>query len=317
MKLEGKVAIITGVSGDGQIGQTIAQAFAKEGAKLVLVARRAEKLNARADEVKALGAEVLPVPADLTNEEEVNNVVKQTLNKFGRVDILVNLAGGLTKYKAATEHTLEDWTSELNNNLLSAFLCSRAVFEPMKTGGGGRIINFARAGDPQAKMVAYNCAKAGVAALTRTLALEGRKHNIGVNAVGPGLVETKSNTKAMQPKPEDQARWPKREEIAASPVPGHDHHRELAVHPEQVIEKGYPLGVRHLQVHEHQVKVSSLGLGHGLAPLGSLLNFIPFGREDFYQDLALRAVVFRDKDCARFHSLAPRGRQNLNRAPPS
>jgi NAD(P)-dependent dehydrogenase (short-subunit alcohol dehydrogenase family) len=218
MKLEGKVAIITGVSGDGQIGQALAQAFAKEGARLVLVARRVDKLTARADEVKALGAEVLAVSVDLTNEAEVNNVVKQTLDKFGRVNILVNLAGGLTKYKAATEHTLEDWTSELNNNLLSAFLCSRAVFEPMKAGGGGRIINFARAGDPQAKMVAYNCAKAGVVALTRTFALEGRKHNIGVNAVAPGLVDTKSNVKAMQPKPEDLPRWPKREEIAAMVV---------------------------------------------------------------------------------------------------
>ena len=67
-------------------------------------------------------------------------------------------------------------------------------------------------------MVAYNCAKAGVVALTRTFALEGRKHNIGVNAVAPGLVNTKSNVKAMQPKPEDQARWPKREEIAAAVV---------------------------------------------------------------------------------------------------
>ncbi len=218
MRLEGKVAIVTGVSGDGQVGQAVAQAFAREGAKLVLVARRAEKLAARADEVKALGVEVLAVPADLTDEAAVNDMVKQTLDHFGKVDILVNLAGGLTKYKAATEHTLEDWTSELNNNLLSAFLCSRAVFEPMKAAGGGRIINFVRAGDPQAKMVAYNCAKAGVAALTRTLALEGRKHNIQVNAVGPGLMETKSNVKAMQPKPEDLARWPKREELAAAVV---------------------------------------------------------------------------------------------------
>ena len=218
MKLQGKVAIITGVSGDGQNGQAVAQAFAREGAKLVLVARRAEKLNARADEIKTLNAEVLAIPADLTNEAEVNGVIQQTLEKFGRVDILVNLAGGLTKYKAATEHTLEDWTSELNNNLLTAFLCSRAVFEPMKAGGSGRIINFARAGGPQAKMVAYNCAKAGVVALTHTFALEGRKHNIGVNAVAPGLVDTKSNVKAMQPKPEDQARWPRREEIAAAVV---------------------------------------------------------------------------------------------------
>ncbi len=120
-----------------------------------------------ADEIKALGAEVLAIPADLTNEAEVNGLVQQTLDRFGHVDVLVNLAGGLTRYKAATEHSLEDWTSELNNNLLTAFLCSRAVFTPMKSAGGGRIINFARASDPQAKMVAYNCAKAGVVALTR------------------------------------------------------------------------------------------------------------------------------------------------------
>ena len=218
MKLQNRVAIITGVSGDGQVGQAVAQAFASEGARLVLTARRAEKVMARAEEIKALGAEVLTLPADLSEEDEVNLLVQQTLDQFGTVDILVNLAGGLTQYKAATEHTLEDWTSELNNNLLSAFLCSRAVFEPMKARGGGQIINFARAGGPQAKMVAYNCAKAGIEALTRTFALEGRKHNIRINAVAPGLVDTKSNIKAMQPKPEDQVRWPKREEIAAAVV---------------------------------------------------------------------------------------------------
>jgi NAD(P)-dependent dehydrogenase (short-subunit alcohol dehydrogenase family) len=214
MEFQDKVVIVTGVSADGQIGQAVAQAFARQGAKLVISARREEKLTARAEEIKALGAGVLAIPADLTNETEVNGLVQHTLDQFGRVDILVNLAGGLTKYKSATEHSLEDWTSELNNNLLTAFLCSKAVFEPMKSSGGGRIINFARASDPQAKMVAYNCAKAGVVALTRTLALEGRKHNIGVNAVAPGLVETKSNVKAMQPKEEDLARWPSRDEIA-------------------------------------------------------------------------------------------------------
>jgi NAD(P)-dependent dehydrogenase (short-subunit alcohol dehydrogenase family) len=216
MTLKGKVAIVTGVSGDGQVGQAVAQALAIEGARLVLVARHADRLAQRVSEVQALGAEALAVPADLTKEAEVAEVVQKTLGQFGRVDILVNLAGGLTQYKGVTEHSVEDWTSELNNNLLSAFLCSRAVFEPMKSGGGGRIINFARAGGPQAKMVAYNCAKAGVAALTSTLALEGRKHNIGVNAVAPGMVNTKSNVKAMQPKPEDLPRWPTREEIAAA-----------------------------------------------------------------------------------------------------
>ncbi len=218
MKLQGKVAIITGVSGDGQVGQAVAQTFAREGARLVLVARSAEKVKARAEEAEAQGAEVLAVPADLTREEDVNRVVQQALDRFGRIDVLVNLAGGLTRYKAATEHTPEDWTAEVGNNLLSAFLCSRALFDHMKAQGGGKIINFARAGQPQAKMVAYNCAKAGVVALTRTFALEGRKHNINVNAVAPGLVDTKSNVDAMKPKPEDLARWVKREEIARTVV---------------------------------------------------------------------------------------------------
>jgi NAD(P)-dependent dehydrogenase (short-subunit alcohol dehydrogenase family) len=214
MKLQDKVAIITGVSGDGQVGQAVAQTFAREGARLVLVARSAERLKARADEVAALGAEVLAVPGNLTREEDVNNVVQQALDKFGRIDILVNLAGGLTRYKAAAEHTLEDWETEISNNLLSAFLCSRAAFGLMKEQGGGKIVNFTRAGGPQPKMVAYNCAKAGVEALTHTFALEGRKHNINVNAVAPGLLDTKSNVEMMKPKPEDLAKWPKREEIA-------------------------------------------------------------------------------------------------------
>ena len=216
MKFKDKVVIVTGVSSDGQIGQAIAQAFAKEGAKVVISARRAEKVNARAEEIKALGGEVLAVPADLTKEDDVNALVQKTLEKFGKVDVLVNLAGGLTKFNAITETSLEDWMSELNNNLLSAFLCSKAVFGPMKNAGGGRIINFARSGEPQAKMVAYNCAKAGVWALTRTLALEGRKANIKANAIGPGLVDTKSNVKAMQSKEEDFTRWPTRDEIAAA-----------------------------------------------------------------------------------------------------
>jgi NAD(P)-dependent dehydrogenase (short-subunit alcohol dehydrogenase family) len=214
MKLQNKVAIITGVSGEGQVGQAVAQAFAREGARLVLAARSADKVKARAEEIKALGAEVLAVPADLTSEKEVNHMVKQALDKFGRIDILVNLSGGLTRYKAATEHTLADWNAEVNNNLLTAFLCSKAVFEQMKVQGGGKIINFARGGQPQANMVAYNCAKAGIVALTRTFALEGRKLNINVNAVAPGLVDTKSNVDSIKPKPEDLPKWVKREEIA-------------------------------------------------------------------------------------------------------
>ncbi len=218
MKLQGKVAIITGVSRDGQIGQSVAQEFARQSARLVLTARNAANLEARAKEVQALGAEVLTVSADLTQEAQVNHLVQQTLSRFGRIDILINLAGGLSRVKPAAEHTLEDWTFELNNNLLTAFLCSKAVFKAMQDQGGGVIVNFARAGLHHAKMVAYNCAKAGIEALTRTFAIEGRKHDIRVNAVAPGLVDTKDNLEAMKPSAEDLARWVKREQIAKAVV---------------------------------------------------------------------------------------------------
>jgi NAD(P)-dependent dehydrogenase (short-subunit alcohol dehydrogenase family) len=95
--------------------------------------------------------------------------MERTLSQYKRIDILVNLAGGLTRYKPAVEHSLDDWNHELNNNLLSAFLTSRAVFPHMRKAGGGAIINFARAGAglSQASMVAYNCAKAPGSRLSR------------------------------------------------------------------------------------------------------------------------------------------------------
>jgi len=210
--LEGKVALVTGVSQDGQVGQAVAMALAGKGAALAICARTQSNVEARAKELRQAGARVLPLAANLTDESQVRELVKRTLDEYKKIDILVNLAGGLTRYKPAVEHSLDDWNHELGNNLLSAFLTSRAVFPHMRDGGGGSIINFARAGLSQANMVAYNCAKAGIEALTRTLALEGRDFGIRVNAVAPGLVDTTSNIAAMKPK--DLKRWAKREDIA-------------------------------------------------------------------------------------------------------
>jgi NAD(P)-dependent dehydrogenase (short-subunit alcohol dehydrogenase family) len=210
--LSGKVALVTGVSRDGQVGQVVARALAAEGAALGIVARSRDHVEARAQELASSGARVLPVAANLVDESEVREAVDRVVLKHGRIDILVNLAGGLTRYKPAADFTLEDWNSELNNNLLSAFLCSRAVFPRLRDAGGGTIINFSRAGSAQANMVAYNCAKAGVDALTRTLALEGRDYGIRVNAVAPGLVDTGSNIESMKPK--DLKKWAKKDDIA-------------------------------------------------------------------------------------------------------
>lgn len=210
--LSGKVALVTGVSRDGQVGQIVARALAAEGAALGIVARSRDHVEARAQELTSTGAQVLAVAANLTDESEVRQAVDRVVLKHGRIDILVNLAGGLTRYKPAVEFTLQDWNDEMNNNLLSAFLCSRAVFPRLRDAGGGTIINFSRAGLAQASMVAYNCAKAGVDALTRTLALEGRDYAIRVNAVAPGLVDTGSNIEAMKPK--DLKKWTKKDDIA-------------------------------------------------------------------------------------------------------
>src|SRR5262249_58133200 len=125
MRLQEKVAIITGVSHAGQVGYALAAAFAREGAHLAISTRSAERVNARAEELRVQGASVLAVPADLTSEAGTQPLVQQTLTTYGRIDILVNLAGGLTKYGPPDELTLTDWDAELNNNLRTTFLCIR------------------------------------------------------------------------------------------------------------------------------------------------------------------------------------------------
>lgn len=210
--LHGKVAIVTGVSHDGQLGQAVARALAARGASLALCARTKENVVARAAELKAEGTNAIPVVASLTDEADVKRTVMETVSAFGRIDIAVNLAGGLTVYKPASEVTIEEWTREVNNNVLSAFLLTREVFPHLAKAGGGSVINFARAGAAQGNMLPYNVAKAGVVALTRTFALEGKDAQIRVNAVGPGLVDTASNVNMMKPK--DTSNWAKRDEIA-------------------------------------------------------------------------------------------------------
>lgn len=222
MRLKDQVAIITGVSHAGQVGFALASAFAREDSMLAISSRTSERVNARSEELRAAGAQVVAVPADLTTEEGASVLVEETLKFYGRIDILVNLAGGLTKYGPSDELTLADWDFELNNNLRSVFLCSRAVWPIMKKQHKGKILNFSRAGGVQSagpNMLAYNCAKAGVDALTRTLAKEGKNAGIHVNAIGPGLIITQSNIESMKPSPEDlQKKWVSMEQIIEAAI---------------------------------------------------------------------------------------------------
>ena len=218
-RLANKVAIITGVSHAGQVGFALALAFVREGASVAISSRSAERVQARIQELKAAhpDARALGVAADLTTEAGARRLVEETVAAFGRVDILVNLAGGLTRYGPSADLSLADWDAELNNNLRTTFLCTRAVWPLMQQQGGGKILNFSRAGGVQSSgpnMAAYNAAKAGVDALTLTFAQEGKEAGIYVNALGPGLIVTQSNLDSLHPSPEEIARkWVSMEQI--------------------------------------------------------------------------------------------------------
>ncbi|HZS77556.1 MAG TPA: SDR family NAD(P)-dependent oxidoreductase [Ktedonobacteraceae bacterium] len=222
MRLQDQVAIITGVSHAGQAGFGLASIFAREGAKLAISSRSAERVQARAEELRKQGATVIGIPADLTTEEGANTLVQETVKHYGRIDILINLAGGLTKYGPSHELSVADWDAELNNNLRTTFLCIRAVWPIMQRQGRGKILNFSRAGGVQSagpNMAAYNAAKAGVDALTRTFAKEGKNAGIYVNGLGPGLIITQSNIESMKPSEEDlRTRWVSIEQIAEAAI---------------------------------------------------------------------------------------------------
>ena len=217
MRLQGQVAIVTGVSHAGQVGFALAVAFARDGALLAISTRNAERVKARAEELRAQGASVIAIPADLTTEEGAQTLIQETLAAYGHIDVLVNLAGGLTKYGPPDELSLAAWEAELNNNLRTAFLCTRAVWPIMKRQGGGKILNFSRAGGPEhsnPQMLAYNCAKAGIDALTYNFARAGKEFGIAVNALGPGIVTTQANIDSMKPSPEEMRQnWVKLEDL--------------------------------------------------------------------------------------------------------
>jgi NAD(P)-dependent dehydrogenase (short-subunit alcohol dehydrogenase family) len=222
MRLHNQVAIVTGVSHAGQVGDALAAACAREGALLAISARNAERLNARAESLRAQGANVIAVPADLTSEVGAQTLIQETLTAYGHINVLINLAGGLTTSGHPDELTLAAWDSELNNNLRTAFLCTRAVWPIMKRQGGGKILNFSRVGGPQSSrptMLAYNCAKAGVDALTVTFAREGKPWGISVNALGPAVIVTQSNVEEMNPTPEViREKWVSLEQIIEAAI---------------------------------------------------------------------------------------------------
>ncbi|NJR67944.1 MAG: 3-oxoacyl-[acyl-carrier-protein] reductase [Synechococcales cyanobacterium CRU_2_2] len=189
-RLSGKVALVTGASRG--IGRAIALALAAEGAKIVVnYARSSEAAEAVVQEIVAGGGEAIAQPADVSQEDQVEALVKATQDQWGRIDVLVNNAG-ITKDNLLLRMKPADWSAVIDLNLTGVYLCTRAVSKLMLKQKSGRIINISsivgEMGNPgQAN---YAAAKAGVIGFTKAVAKEVASRGITVNAVAPGFIET-------------------------------------------------------------------------------------------------------------------------------
>ena len=186
--------MITG--GARGIGQAIAMTFAKEGADIVIADVNLEIAQKTASEIEALGRKALALEMDVTNYEKVEEGINKILDKMGKVDILVNNAG-ITKDNLVLRMSQADWDAVINVNLKGTFNCIKAVSRPMIKQRSGRIISIASIiglmGNPgQAN---YAASKAGIIALTKTVAKELASRNINANAVAPGFIQTEMTAK--------------------------------------------------------------------------------------------------------------------------
>jgi 3-oxoacyl-[acyl-carrier protein] reductase len=193
MQLENRVAIITG-AGRG-IGQAIALAYAKEGAKLALAARTLSELEETAQQAKALGAEVLVIPTDISDQTQVDEMVWRTVDRYVTIDILVNNAGIHGPVGPLQDTDVSHWIRTFQVNVFGAVLCCRAVLPVMLQQNRGKIINMTGGGvglvSGTAYRTAYNASKAAIIRLTEDLPLELAGTNIQVNVMGPGSHRTR------------------------------------------------------------------------------------------------------------------------------
>ena len=198
--LQGQVAIVTG--GGTGIGLGISQLLAGLGAHVVLASRKAEHVEAAAAQLRAAGGAASGLTVDVRDPERVRALVEQVANEHGRIDLLVNNAAG-NFYAPSESLSANAWKSVLEIDLYGTFYCSQAVMPVMRQAGGGRIVSISMTlhyrGWPM--MAHATAAKAGVDALTRTLAVEWAPHGIRVNAIAPGPIPTEGVRKAFTPPP--------------------------------------------------------------------------------------------------------------------
>lgn len=195
--LTGRVAVVTG--GNGGIGLGMARGLADAGAAIVVAGRNPDKNAAAVAELKKLEAAALGVVVDVTDQRSCREMIAAAVERFGRLDILINNAGTNIR-KQPEEYTLEEWHTVLETNLTSAFTCCRAAYPEMCRAGGGKIINigsmFSIFGGAFA--VPYASSKGGIVQLTKGLAVAWAKDNIQVNAVLPGWIDTELTRRARE-----------------------------------------------------------------------------------------------------------------------
>ena len=197
-RLEGKVAIITGAAQG--LGRVTAYAMAKEGASIVAVYNSGEAAaNAVAEDIIKSGGKAIAIKADISKEDQVERMVKEAIEKFGRVDILANIAAyTAVSFKPLHETTVEDWAPHIDITLKGSLFCARAVIPQMLKQKSGRIINMSSMyGKMGAPMLAVYCAsKAAVAGYTRAIALELATMGITANCVSAGAINTPAMARA-------------------------------------------------------------------------------------------------------------------------
>jgi NAD(P)-dependent dehydrogenase (short-subunit alcohol dehydrogenase family) len=204
----GKVALISGAAGN--LGQAVAEGFREAGASLVV----ADVAEDRLEELYGSDDDALIVPVDLTEEQSVQEMASRGLDRFGRIDVLANVAGGFRMGPPLHETLVETWDFMMDLNARSVFLASRAVLPHMIRQGYGRIVNVAAraAVQPKGRMAPYCASKAAVITLTESMAAEHRLDDINVNCILPGTIDTPQNRADMPDA--DVSTWVPPEDLA-------------------------------------------------------------------------------------------------------